>query len=245
MQKFNTHFELKSFRIRSVMTFVLLMIFTGCRPQVSQNKSGQKLSLNNSFRECMLYCDSHANKLSGDSLVYYADSIFRYSYMIDTTGSNCDVLMIRLLEKALSSEYSSKKAAYQLFSLYTTKKQYEKSIIVSNIYLSDTTDILHSFYRSLIYLKIGENEKAQIGFNSVRRKLEWAINQQPYLKNESYKGNMYILSLILFIQEGKNQALQNYKQVTEKYPDDLGCKQVFQELKNFKNADDLINKIIP
>jgi len=242
MQQFHSHFELHSDLLKSVMTSILLLAVSGCRPQVTQNNTVQKMPLDKSFKDCMLYCDTHANKLSGDSLVYYADSIFGYSFKIDTTGSNSDILMIKLLEQALSSEHSSKKAAYQLFSLYAIKKQYEKSISVSNIYLNDTTDILHLFYKSLIYLKIGENEKAQVGLNFVRRKLEWAIHHQAYIEHESYKGNMYILSLIFYLQDGKKQALQNYKQVTEKYPDDIGCQQLYEELKNYKNADDLISK---
>jgi len=153
--------------------------------------------------------------------------------------------MINLLEQALKKDQFSKKAAEQLCSLYAQKKQYQKVIEVSNKYINDTTDIIHLYYKSMIYYKIGEKAKADSGFTFVRKRCEMILKDRPNPTKESYLGNMLPLSIILFIQEGKEKALLNFKSAKDKYPDDLLVSGLYEQIEGYKNVDDLIEKNIP
>lgn len=215
------------------------MVSSSCKPQVSQNRPDSIKPSNQSFIALMKYCDTHLYQLSSDSLIYYVDTLFRYSYRIDTTGSDCNSLMIDLLEQALKKDQSSTKAANRLFKLYTVTKQYEKAIEVSNAYLNDTSNIAILLGKSMMYYKIGEIEKADSGFNTVRARCE-KVQDNPKLKKEYYLGKMWMLSLVIFIQEGKERSLLNFKSVKDKYPDDIIVSGLYEKIKGFNNVNDLI-----
>ena len=228
-----------------IITLSVLFVYISCMSQSSQDKSDSNKTLKESFDSFMKYCDLHVYQLSSDSLVYYTDSIFRYSYEIDTTGSNSNGLMMKLLEQALRIDPSSTKAANRLCNLYAVKKQYEKAIKISDTYLNDTSDIVVLSLKSMMYYKIGEKEKANNGFTFVRKKSERIIKDNPNLEEKYYVGNMWMISIILFIQEGKEQSLLNFKLAKDKYPDDRFVSGLYEKIEGYKNIDDLIEKNLP
>lgn len=228
-----------------IITLLVLSVSLSCKSQSSQDKSDANKTLKESFDSFLKYCDSHAYQLSSDSLVYYTDSIFRYSYVIDTSGSNSNGLMMKLLEQALKIDTSSTKAANRLCNLYAVKKQYEKAIEISDTYLNDTSDIVVLSLKSMMYYKIGEKEKAENGFNFVSKRCQLIIKENPNLKEENYIGNMWMISIILFIQEGKEQSLLNFKLAKDKYPDDRFVSGLYEKIEGYKDVDDLIEKNLP
>lgn len=228
-----------------IIALLVLFVSSNCKSQCSQYSPATNKNLKESFDSFMKYCDSHIYQLSSDSLVYYTDSIFRYSYEIDTTGYHSNGLMMKLLEQALKIDPSSTKAANRLFNLYAVKKQYRKAIQVSDTYINDTSDILVLSSKSMMYYKIGEKEKADNGFTFVRKRSELVIKDNPNLEEKYYIGNMWMISLMIFIQEGKEQSLLNFKIVKEKYPEDRFVSGLYEKLEGFKNVDDLIEKNLP
>jgi len=228
-----------------IIVFLVLFGSSTCKSQTFQNSIETNKTSKGSFDTFMKYCDSHLYQLSSDSLLYYTDSMFRYAYEVDTTGSNSIGLMIKLLEQALKIDTTSTKAANRLSNLYTVKKQYRQAIQVAETYLNDTSDILVLSFKSMLYYKIGEKEKANAGFDFVRKRCELIIKNNPDLKPENYIGNMWMISLILFVQQGKEQALLNFKLVKDKYPDDRFVSGLYEKFEGYKDADDLIEKNLP
>lgn len=220
------------------------MVSLSCKPQASQNGPSSNISLNQSFITLMKYCDTHLYELSADSLAYYGDSIFRYSYSIDTSGSNSNSLMIKLLEQALKKDQKSTKAAIRLFNQYTFTKQYEKALNISTIYLNDSSDHVLLLEKSMIYYKIGEKGKANSGFKAVRSRCEKLLTN-PYLKKDYYLGHMWNISMVIFIQESKEKSLLNFKSAIDKYPDDLFVSGLYEKIEGYNSVNDLIDNNLP
>lgn len=233
------------FNVYLIIALLVLIAYSSCKSQSSQNSPQTNKTLKESFDSFMKYCDSNISQLSCDSLVFYTDSLFRYSYKIDTTGSNSNGLMMKLLEQALKIDPSSSKAANRLFNLYAVKKQYEKAIEVSNIYLNDTSNIIVLLGKSMMYYKIGEKAKADSGFDFVKKRCELILKVNPNPKKESYLGNTWMISLILFSYEGKEKALLNFQKAKDKYPDDRFVSGLYENIEGYKNVDDLIEKNLP
>jgi len=245
LMKTNLIFNGINKNISSTILLLALLNFSSCNAQVIKDNSKMSISPQNSFNTLLNYCDNHIDQLSSDSLILYVDSIYRYTYRIDTTGTKCLDLMIRLSKKSLSINQSSIIAAEKLGSLYLSNKEYQKSLEILNKYFNDTSDVIHLMSKSEIYLKFGNKEMANIGFDIVKRKCKRILQNNPNLKKDSYIGNMYILSVIDFMQDGKKAALDRMSIVKYKYSNDPYVIGLFEKFESFNNEQDLINYFLP
>lgn len=238
-------FSNKLSKIAPIISLLTILTTISCTPQTIKNKELSNISPKQSFDSLLRYSETHIYQIPSDSLLLYTDSIFRSIYNVDTTGSNCLDLMIRLSEQSLKKDQSSIDAAQHLFSLYMSQKQYYKAIEIGNKYFADTSDVVHLLTKSIIYLKLGEREMANKGFDIVKRKCERILQNNPSLKKDSYLGNIYMLSVIDFIQDGKKAALTRMNLAKNKYPDDPFVNGLFDNFKGFKNEQELINNYLP
>ena len=243
--KTNLIFKEINENIRSIILLLAIFNFSSCNSQVIKDNSKLSISPQKSFNSLMNYCDTHLDQLSSDSLIYYVDSIYRYTYRIDTTGTECLNLMIRLSKKSLSINQTSLLAAEKLGSLYLSNKEYQKALEILNKYFNDTSDVIHLMSKSEIYLKLGNREMANIGFDIVKRKCERILQNNPNLKKDSFLGYTYMLSIIAFVQEGKMAALTRMNLAKTKYPDDPFVNGLYDNFEGFMNEEELINHYLP
>lgn len=222
------------------------MIPTCCKPQNESKISAKTSDISkNSFELMLNYANSNIVNMSSDSLMVYIDSIVRTSYLVDTTGTNGLDMLIKLSEKALTDKNYSKKAARWLFGFYQIDKNYPKAIEVSEKYLNDSTEIALLFNQSLLYLKIGNKLKADSCFRKVKLHCEKTLEKPEKLKQESYVGTIYTLSIITFIEEGKSKAIRLMKRTITKYPDDLFVKGLYEQVTGYEDTKDLLSHLIP
>ena len=238
-------FSKKLNKIAPIISLLTMLTTISCTPQTIKNKGLSNISPKQSFDSLLRYSDTHIYQIPSDSLLFYADSIFRSIYYVDTLGSNCLDLMIRLSEQSLKKDQSSTDAAQHLFSLYMSKKQYYKAIEIGNKYFTDTSDVIHLLTKSILYLKLGEREMANKGFDIVKRNCERILQNNLTLKKDSYVGNIYMLSVIDFIQDGKKAAVTRMNLAKNKYPDDPFVNGLFENFERFKNEQELINHYLP
>jgi tetratricopeptide (TPR) repeat protein len=238
-------FSKKLNKIALIIMLLTILTTISCTPQTIKNKGLSNISPKQSFDSLLRYSETHIYQIPSDSLLFYADSIFRSIYNVDTIGSNCLDLMIRLSEQSLKKDQSSIDAAQHLFSLYMSKKQYYRAIEIGNKYFADTSDVVHLLTKSIIYLKIGEREMANQGFDIVKRNCERILQNNPNLKKDSYLGNMWMISLILYIKDGKEKSLLNFKLAKDKYPDDLFVSGLYEKIEGYTNVNDLIENNLP
>jgi len=232
-------------RNKAVTTIIFLTMLASISCTSQTNKANSDISSKQSFDLLLKYSETHIYQLPPDSLLFYADSIFRSTYFVDTTGTNCLDLMIRLSEQSLKKDISSINAAQHLFSLYMSNKQYYKAIEIGNKYFADTSDLVHLLTKSIIYLKLENREMANKGFDIVKRNCERTLQNNTNLKKDSYIGNMYVLSIIAFIQDGKKAALQRMSIAKHKYSNDPYVNGLFEKFEGFNNEQDLINYYLP
>jgi hypothetical protein len=229
-----------------IILILLALIPISCKPQ-SEIRSNTKVSLlpMDSIRRLLDYVNTNVEKLPPDSLLIYTDSIFRASYYIDTLGTHALDIMIKLSEHALSFRDYSGKAAKGLFNLYLIEKNYQKSIDVSEQYLHDSSDLTLILNRSMIYFKIGNKIKADNGFRIVKLHCEKVLEKPENLRKQNYISTIYWLTIITFIEEGKNNAIKLIKKMVNKYPDDPIVKELYEKFQGYKEVDDLLNDVIP
>ena len=238
-------FSKKLNKIALIISLLTILATISCNPQTTIDKGLSHISPQQSFDSLLKYCETHIYQLPSDSLLFYADSIFRSIYNVDTTGSNCLDLMIKLSEQSLKKDPLSIDAAQHLFSFFMSKKQYYNAIEIGNKYFADTSDVVHLLTKSIIYLKLGNREMANSGFDIVKRKCERILKNNPNLKKDSYLGNTYMLSIIAFVQEGKKAALTRMNLAKIKYPDDPFVNGLYDNFEGFKNEQELINHYLP
>ena len=238
-------FDSKISKIYLLIFSLVLFVSSGCKSQISNGQADRSKYLFPSLISLMKYCDSHMDQLSSDSLIYYTDSIWRYSYYNDTSGLKFNSLLSKLSEEALKKDKSSKKAAQRVLSLSLLEKRYEKALDISNHYFNDSSDLVHLLSKSMIYWRIGDNGNADKGFRFIKSKCERILQLDPNLKKENYLGNMWMLGLTSFILDGKEKALIRMREMTDKYPDDKFVNGLFEKVENYSNADELIKNNLP